>query len=147
MVRYLADCSKLLYSQYFVEVMRSEYKEFLRKAREVLIVLQNSSKQSGGNEFIPTSFAIKEVSKDPTASLVAALNSQRKDIILGMAQDIDPKNFAVFCFSLRKYAFVYRLYWLYLSFISDTPPRIQLSLLIALFRRFYRKSLKRAKLL
>lgn len=29
-------------------------------------------------------------------------NLNRKDIVIGMAQNIDPKNLAVFCFSLRK---------------------------------------------
>ena len=97
--------NKLTIISFLLEVMRSEYNEFLRKAREVLVVLQNSSRQNGGGQYVPPSQnIIKEIRyKEPVASSFALPSAQRKDIVLGMAQDIDPKNFAVFCFSLRKY--------------------------------------------
>lgn len=97
-----------------LEILRSDYQDFLRKAKDALSAIKNSTDQAsagvpvagsstGGIAVSPPPRTSSEAPDLPMRVVQSAQDTQdRQDIVIGMAQDIDPKNFAVFCFSFRR---------------------------------------------
>lgn len=95
---------------YFIEMLRADYQDFLKSARDMLASVKNSSVDAVNPRSAPLpvdtrarGFPAAPLSALPLRGQAAVSDGQASsDIVIGMAQNIDPKNFAVFCGSLRR---------------------------------------------
>ena len=100
------------------ELLRADYQKFLHSAREVLATMKNSSDGRGAlppgvlppgvsglrHQGVVLPPAVAQTLSSPVQpTSLRRSDGAKKDIVIGMAQNIDPKNFAVFCGSLRRY--------------------------------------------
>lgn len=88
------------------ESMDQQYAEILSRAASLSNLYQNLTgkmppKQAEIDLLVKTE-KIQGVSSEIASSVILA--DKATDIVIGMAQDTDPKNLAVFCSSLRKYS-------------------------------------------
>ena len=96
-------------------MLRADYQDFLRHAKDTLANVKNSSAgPAAGQAPIPglraapppppgANGGAAPVENFPGSGLkLDHVEQSSSDIVIGMAQNIDPKNFAVFCGSLRR---------------------------------------------
>jgi hypothetical protein len=90
------------------EKSHDELKEYLR---HVTSLVENYSNLTYSDHLIKDTFITKSEGMVPQKQINEKINtpqaqniidSLKKDIVIGMAKDIDPKNFVVFCASLRQ---------------------------------------------